>query len=261
MNVMDMFNLSGRVALVTGGRGRYGKQIVLALAQAGAKVYIASREREKNEQCAQALRAQKLAVFAETVDLEDEKSIVALKNRLIEKEGKVDILVNNAVLRAMHGFNDDIENFNTSMRVNASGVFAITRVFGNCMAENGGGSIINIGSYMGILGADDTLYKGMEEMSAFGAPDYFFHKGGLTNLTRLLAGYYGKANVRCNCLQLGGISNGQPEAFVKRYQDRTFLKRMANDTDIMGAIIYLASDASLYMTGASIPLDGGCSAK
>ena len=93
------------------------------------------------------------------------------------------------------------------------------------------------------------------------APDYFFHKGGMVNFTRYCASYYGPQNVRCNVLNLGGFFNNQPEEFLKHYNDKTFLKRMANDTDIMGAIVFLASDASAYITGASIPVDGGYSAK
>nr|MCR4718543.1 SDR family oxidoreductase [Bacillota bacterium] len=127
------------------------------------------------------------------------------------------------------------------------------------MAENGGGSIINIGSYMGILGPDDSLYKDTE-MTGF-IPDYFFHKGGMNNFTRFLASYYGPKNVRCNILNLGGFYNGQDERFVKRYNERTFLKRMANETDIMGAVVFLASDASSYITGSAISVDGGYSAK
>ena len=134
------------------------------------------------------------------------------------------------------------------------------RAFGNKMAEQGFGSIINIGSYMGLLGPDDTLYRGCS-FNAFDSVDYFFHKGGMTNLTRFMASYYGPKNVRCNILEPGGFYNGQDEVFVERYNDRTFLKRMANETDLMGAVVFLASDASSYITGAVIPVDGGYTAK
>jgi NAD(P)-dependent dehydrogenase (short-subunit alcohol dehydrogenase family) len=134
------------------------------------------------------------------------------------------------------------------------------RVFGDMMAEKGCGSIINIGSYMGFLGPDDTLYRGVS-FSGFNSPDYFFHKGGMTNLTRFMASKYGPQGVRVNVLELGGLLRDQDEIFVERYNDRTFVKRMANDTDIMGIIILLASDASSYITGAVIPVDGGYSAK
>ena len=122
-------------------------------------------------------------------------------------------------------------------------------------------SIINIGSYMGILGPDYNLYKGTD-MNANGAiPDYFFHKGGITNYTRFLASHYGDGRVRSNCIELGGLFNNQNPLFVERYNAKCPLGRMANQTDLKGLIVYLASDASLYMTGAIIPLDGGYSVK
>ena len=160
----------------------------------------------------------------------------------------------------MKSYEDSAENFEESLKVNGTGLFLITRAFGNIISESGGGSIINIGSYMGILGVDDTLYRDVN-FSGFSSPDYFFHKGGMTNLTRFMASYYGPKNVRCNVIQLGGFYNGQDEKFVNRYNDRTFLKRMANETDIMGIIVFLASEASSYITGAVIPVDGGYSAK
>lgn len=154
---------------------------------------------------------------------------------------------------------DDAARFGRKYACERDGiVHDFARVWG-AYGKNGGGSMISIGSYMGTLGPDDTLYKGTE-MTGF-IPDYFFHKGGMDNFTRFLASYYGPRNVRCNVLNLGGFYSGQPERFVERYNERTFLKRMANETDVMGAIVFLASDASAYLTGASIPVDGGYSAK
>ena len=259
MEKSDMFSLKGKTAVVTGGSGLYGRQITLALAEAGAKVVIASRNKDKNEEYAETLRKQGYNVISEELDQGDEKSIKALAERL-KKQGDIDILVNNAVLRPMKDYHDDLANFNESMRVNATGIFAMCRVFGDIMARQGKGSIINIGSYMGLLGADDTLYRDVG-FSGYSAPDYFFHKGGMTNLTRFIASYYGPKGVRCNVLEPGGFFNNQNPLFVERYNDRTFLKRMANDTDMKGAIIFLASDASAYITGAVIPVDGGYTAK
>lgn len=261
MSVLDKFKLDGRVALVTGGAGNFGRQMVRALAEAGATVYTASRSLEPNEKYAAELCGEGLDVRAESYDQSDEESIKALLARLIEKSGKVDILVNNSVLRVMHDYHDPADVFLESLKVNGSGLFAITRAFGDHMAENGGGSIINIGSYMGILGCDETLYEETPWMSGFGAPDYFYHKAGMSNLTRLVAGYYGKHGVRCNCLALGGLFNNQDPRFLERYAKRTFLGRMANDEDVEGIVVYLASDASVYVTGTTIPVDGGYSAK
>ena len=144
-----MFKLDGRVALVTGGAGKFGSQMVRALCEAGATVYTASRRLEPNEEFASALRGEGFDVRAESYDQSDEESIKALLARIVEKSGKVDILVNNSVLRPMHDFHDSPDAFLESLKVNGSGLFAISRVFGDHMAENKSGSIINIGSYMG----------------------------------------------------------------------------------------------------------------
>ena len=261
MAVLDLFKLDGKVALVTGGAGRFGRQMTRALAEAGAVVYTASRRLEPNEEYAAELRKEGLDVRAESYDQSDEESIKALLARMVDACGKVDILVNNSVLRPMKDYHDSPDVFLESLKVNGSGLFAITRVFGDHMAENKYGSIINIGSYMGILGCDETLYEETPWMNGFGAPDYFYHKGGMNNLTRFIAAYYGKYGVRCNYLALGGLFANQDSRFLERYAKRTFIGRMANEQDVQGIVVYLASDASLYTTGTSIPIDGGYSAK
>ena len=260
MNQMQkMFSLEGKTAVVTGGSGLYGKQISLGLCQMGAKVIIASRNVKNNEEYVKELTSQGYKAQSEYLDQGDEKSILDLVDKL-SKEGNIDILVNNAVLRVGMPYDGDIALFNKSLEVNGTGIFAMCRAFGNKMAEQGFGSIINIGSYMGLLGFDDTLYRDCS-FSATGAADYFFHKGGMTNLTRFMASYYGPKGVRCNILQPGGFFNNQDPIFVERYNDRTFLKRMANETDLVGAVVFLASDASAYLTGTVIPVDGGYTAK
>lgn len=258
-NVMELFRLDGKTAVVTGGSGLYGRQLVQALAQAGAKVYTASRNLEANEAYAAKMQAEGLKVYGGQVDQGDEESIKAFLAEITGDGQKIDILINNSVLRCTKGYQGDAALFDQSMHVNATGLMMISRAFGDHMAENGGGSIINIGSYMGVLGPDYELYKGTE-MGDF-AGDYFFHKGGMITYTKFLASYYGPKNVRCNVLNLGGFFNNQPELFVQRYSAKTFLNRMANESDIMGAIVFLASDASAYITGASIPVDGGYMAK
>jgi len=265
MHVLDMFRLNGKVALVTGGAGNYGKQMVEALAEAGATVITASRSLDKNEAFADSMRKRGLEVYAECYDQGDEQSILSLRDRLVETHGKVDILVNNSALRGCFsgGFDGgDYAGFAKSLAVNGAGLFIMTRTFGNVMAENGGGSIINIGSYMGNLGPNEWLYEGTNgAMTALGGPDYFYHKSGMHNLTRFFAGCYGPKNVRCNCLALGGLFNNQHPAFVEHYCKATYLGRLANDEDVKGIIVYLASDASQYVTGTVIPVDGGYSAK
>ena len=264
MNVLDMFSLKGKVALITGGYGLYGSQMTEALAEAGAVVITASRSLEKNEKYAEELRARGLEVYGESYDQGDESSILDMKKRILDRFGTVDVLVNNSVMRGNFkgGFFGDIEGFTKSLAINGSGFFAVTRAFGQIMEEKKSGSIINIGSYMGSLGSNQTLYKDTNgQMGGWGGADYFYHKGGMHNFTRFLAAYYGQFNVRCDCLALGGLFNNQHPAFVEEYSRATFLGRMANDEDVKGIVVYLASDASLYTTGTVIPVDGGYSAK
>lgn len=261
MRVLDMFSLTGKTALVTGGAGLYGRQIVRAVAEAGAETYVASRNVATLESLAEGWRGEGLRVHAMQFDQGDEASVLALRDAIHERTGAVDVLVNNAVLRPMkNGYESDIETFAESMQVNATGLFAVTRAFGDAMAERGSGSIVNIGSIQGMIAPDPTIYRGTD-MHGW-APDYFFHKGGMINFTRFIASYYGAKGVRCNCLSPGGLLTEQhPSAFVRQYSDRTFLGRLANETDLMGAVVFLASDASSYVTGANLPVDGGYTAK
>jgi NAD(P)-dependent dehydrogenase (short-subunit alcohol dehydrogenase family) len=261
MPVLDTFSLSGKVALVTGGAGLYGRQIIRAVAEAGAQSYIASRNLESCEKVAAELRSKGYDVTALQYDQADEASILALRDAILERSGKCEVLVNNSVARPMkNGWQSDAATFAHSMQVNATGLFLITRAFGDAMAERESGSIINIGSIQGIIAPDPTIYRGTN-MSGW-SPDYFFHKGGMINFTRFVGSYYGPKGVRCNCVAPGGfLTEDHPEPFVRQYSDKTFLGRLANDTDAMGIIVFLASDASLYVTGTTIPLDGGYTAK
>ncbi|PYI53451.1 SDR family oxidoreductase [Paenibacillus flagellatus] len=260
MSVLQSFSLAGKVALVTGGAGLYGRQIALALAQAGAATHMTSRSEEQLPELEESFARDGVAVTALPFDQERERSVLDLRDRILEKHGRIDILVNNAVARTMASWNDPLETFERSMRINATGLFAVTRAFGDVMAEQGAGSIVNIGSIQGMIGPDAALYKDLD-FHGF-VPDYFFHKGGMVNFTRFVASYYGPRNVRCNCISPGGLaSHRTPETFVERYAERTMLGRMAGDTDLMGSVVFLASDASVYVTGANLPVDGGYTAK
>lgn len=261
MPILERFSLAGRSALVTGGAGLYGRQIVRALAEAGARVWTAARHVEPLQALADELGSEGLSVKAAAYDQADEASVLALRDTLLAAEGRIDVLVNNAVLRPMRrGWEDTAAAFGESMRVNATGLFVVTRAFGEAMAASGRGSIINIGSIQGMIGPDPTIYRGTEMSGWY--PDYFFHKGGMINFTRFVASYFGARGVRCNCLSPGGLETpAQPAAFKRQYSDRTFLGRLAGETDLMGAIVFLASDASSYVTAANIPVDGGYTAK
>lgn len=255
----DLFSLQGKTILLTGGAGLYGRGLAAMLAQTGANLILAARDVTKLRVVADEENAKGNQVTAESLDQGDEASVLALAERVHARFGPLHGLVNNAVLRPMKGANGAAEQFAESMRVNATGVMLMHRHFGKPMAEAGRGSIVNIGSIQGMIGPSYELYTGtnMGDMP----PDYFFHKGGMVNLTRFYAALYGPKNVRVNCLAPGGFFNHQPEPFLERYCEHTMLGRMADDTDLGGAVIFLLSDASRYITGVNLPVDGGYTAK
>ena len=257
-SVRELFDLTGRVALVTGGAGLYGRQIVEALAEAGARTFLASRDLDHLQKQAEVFRGAGLDVTALRFDQVSEQSVAELLRQMIAAAGGIDILINNAVARPMGDWSDPVAQFAASMEVNATGLFAVTRAFGEHMAERGRGSIVNVGSIQGLVGPDFTLYEGLNSGAP---PDYFFHKGGMLQLTRYAAAKLGPRGVRVNAIVPGGFFNNQDPQFVARYNARTFLGRMANDSDVKGAIVFLASDASAYVTGATLAIDGGYTAK
>ncbi|MCX7705509.1 MAG: SDR family NAD(P)-dependent oxidoreductase, partial [bacterium] len=175
MGILEKFVLTDRVAVVTGGAGRYGKFIVEALAEAGAIVYVVSRNIENCEMFASEMKRKGYKVFSGYLDMGDTESIVNIKKRIMKEQNRVDILVNNAVLRPMKHYEDPIEAFDLSMRINATGIMNTTRIFAEDMMKRKAGTIINISSMMGVVGPDFTLYEGTD-MDA--PPDYFFHRAG-----------------------------------------------------------------------------------
>lgn len=258
MAILNAFSLAGKTALLTGGAGLYGRQILRGLAEAGARTYIASRNLDALERAAAEHRAFGHDVRALQFDQADEASITAVRDRIVAESGQLHVLVNNAVARPMKGSCDEAAKIDESMRVNGTGLILVTRGLGDAIAD--GGSIINIGSIMGLVGPEPLNYRGTDMSGWY--PDYFFHKGGMANLTRFFASYFGSRGIRCNCLHPGGLLNeGHPEAFVRNYSERTCLGRLATENDLAGAVVFLASDASAYVTGVNIPVDGGYTAK
>ena len=255
------FSLAGKVIIQFGGTGLLGRALVDALATAQATLIVASRNRTALESLAATQQTAGHTVQVEEVDIGSEDSLRALRDRVLAQHGRVDGIVFNAVSRPMSGYSGDLEQWRTSMDVNATGFFATMRVFGDTMAERESGSIVNIASQMGTIGMNPWLYEGTS-MSA--SPDYFFHKGGMINLTRYLASHYGSKNVRVNVVSPGGIFNPdtpQADAFLERYGKMTMLGRMADAPEIGGSVVFLLSDAATYITGANLPIDGGYTAK
>ena len=255
MHIKELMDLSGRIAVVTGGYGIYGAPISEALAEAGAHVVIASRSVEQCEAAAMQLRQRGLKASAEQYDQSDDASILRLRDKLLNQFGLVQIMVNNSVGRSMRSFGDSAEAWRKSMEVNANGLFVISRAFLEPMIAAKKGSIINISSIQGVVAPDFTNYAGTKMTTP---PDYHFHKHGMIGLTKYLAAYAGPHNVRVNAISPGGFqTEGHSEPFLGQYCRRVFLGRMARHDDIKGAIVFLASDASGYITGHNLLLDGG----
>ena len=251
------FSLAGKVVLLTGGAGLYGRGLAAQLAGAGARLVLASRDVAALEKVAAEERSHGHTVATHALDQGDEASILTLRDWVQAEFGRIDGLVNNAVARPMKSVDAPLADWEASMKTNATGLFALTRAFGDLMAADGTGSIVNIGSIQGMVGPDNTLYEGL---SMHTIPDYFFHKAGMVNLTRYFAAHYGPRGVRVNCVSPGGFLSGQHPTFVERYARATFLRRMADEHDLGGPVIFLLSEAARYVTGTNLPVDGGYTA-
>jgi NAD(P)-dependent dehydrogenase (short-subunit alcohol dehydrogenase family) len=259
MTILERFSLRGKVVLLTGGTGLFGRQLTAAIAESEAQLIIASRNAGRLQEVADEESRRGYKVQVETYDQGDETSVLALLDRLLNAHGRIDGLVNNSVLRPMKGPDAPLAQWDESMRVNATGLFLMMRAFGAAMAERQQGSIVNIGSIQGMVGPTPSLYEGTNLGTP--APDYFFHKGGMINLTRYYASMLGAKGVRVNCVSPGGFFTGQPEPFLTRYCQKTMLGRMANSHDLGGPIVFLLSDSARYITGANLTVDAGYTAK
>lgn len=263
MNVLESFSLRGQTALVTGGAGLYGRQIVEALAEAGAETFMASRNLDALETYAAELRGRGWKVQALKLDLADQTEIDGCVAEIVRRSGRFDILINNAVNRcAVQSWERDMDDFDRSFRVNASSLFRLTRQAAEAMKRCGhGGSIVNIASYMGLLGPNPSNYPGGNAGANF-SPAYFYEKGGMVNFTRYAASMLGADGIRVNCICPGGFqTESMTPEFIRQYSANTMLGRLADESDLKGIIVFLASGAAKYLTAAVIPVDGGYIAK
>ena len=258
-DTLSMFRLDGKVALVSGGAGIVGSHISEALAEAGATVWVASRDGAKCQALAARLAARGLAAVGAPCDFTEESSITALREAILERHGRLDILFNNAVGRAGGDLrHTTLEDWEQAMRLNSSGLFLSSRILSEPMQQARSGAIVNIASIYGVVGPDFSIYEGTQMTNP---ANYAFAKGGMVNFTRYLASYLGPYNVRVNCLSPGGYeSESQDPKFRAAYARRTLLGRMAVGADIKGVAVFLASDASRYITGQNILVDGGWTA-
>lgn len=254
------FNLQGKTAVVTGGAGLVGAALVKALAEAGATTIIGEIKAAQAREAAGRLKAAGLDAVFHTLDITKEKSVSNLIKFIDKRYGRMDIWVNNAYPRTSD-WGEKFEavrlsSWKENVDMHLNGYFICCQKAAEYMKNQRSGSIINMASIYGILGPDFSTYSNtsMTMPAAYSAI-----KGGIVNFTRYLASYYGKYNVRVNCISPGGVENKQPKAFVKRYKEKTPLLRMAKAEDIAGAAVYLASDAAGYVTGHNLVVDGGWS--
>jgi NAD(P)-dependent dehydrogenase (short-subunit alcohol dehydrogenase family) len=265
----QLFSLKNKTAIVTGALGLLGKKHCEALAQAGANVIVADINEIAAIDFAASLGSQHCGL---KVDVTSEASLKAARDKTLERYSSIDILVNNAAINDMFenpglakelsAFeNYPLDAFKKSLDVNVTGVFLASQVFGSVMAGQGSGSIINIASTYGVVGPDQSIYRdACGEQTFYKSAVYPVTKGAVVNFTRFLAAYWGNKGVRVNTLSPGGVENGQDEFFIQNYSAKTLLGRMAQPQDYQGALVFLASDASVYMTGANLIVDGGWTA-
>jgi len=256
---LERFSLHDKIVVLTGGAGLYGRGLSADLAAAGATTVIASRNLETCQQVADEENRKGGRVIAETYDQSCEDSIAELLRRVLDRFGRVDGLVNNAVARPAAGTRSQSEKWAQSLQINGTGLMVMHRHFGEAMAQQGGGSIVNIGSIYGMVGPHLDFYGNAPSM--FPNPDYYFHKAGMVNLSRYYAALFGPQRVRVNTLSPGGFYNGQEETFVANYTRETYLGRMGDNQDLGGPVIFLLSEAARYVTGVNLPVDGGFTAR
>lgn len=272
----EKFKLTGKTALITGAAGLLGKQHAAALLESGAVVVLTDLNLQAlNEACNELISEfPKGRVLCEVMDVTSKVSVFELWRKLVTAEIRVDILLNNAaidpkvkadqVLESSRLENMELADWNLQMAVGLTGAFLCSQVFGTAMAKDGkGGVILNIASDLSVISPDQRLYRkeGLaEDMQPVKPVTYSVIKSGLTGFTRYLATYWANRGVRCNALSPGGIFNGQSEEFVQRLTSLIPLGRMATCDEYRAAVQFLCSDASSYMNGQNVIMDGGRSA-
>ncbi|MFH1079094.1 MAG: oxidoreductase [Pseudomonadota bacterium] len=251
----NIFSCANKTAIVTGGCGLIGREIVQGLSQFGADVYIA----DQNEAGAEKLITEKISYM--NLDITSESSVREVLKRVFAQKGKIDILVNCAYPRSQDWGakfeNVSYDSWNENVDHHLGGYFIMCRETAIIMKDHGGGSIINLASIYGVAAPDFSLYDGTEMTMPVA---YASIKAGIIALTKYIATYFGRHHIRANTVSPGGIYDHQPPSFVDRYSEKTPLGRMGKPSDIVGAVIYLASDASSFVTGHNLTVDGGWTA-
>ena len=263
----ELFSLKNRTVVLTGSAGRLGNRFAHVLSQAGADVVLLDINKSENKKLEKELTdLYKTNPTAYTIDINKPNKMQHLTKKIISKYSKIDVLINNAhsVPRKHPKLSESFEKFPNDVweimvTETLRGLFFCSKEIGNVMSKQNKGVIINISSIYGLVGPDQRIY-GTSKLNSPVA--YSVTKGGVVNMTRYLASYWQGKNIRVNTLTLGGVNDKklQNPAFVKNYSKRTILGRMASKSDFDGALLFLASDASSYMTGANLVIDGGWTA-
>jgi NAD(P)-dependent dehydrogenase (short-subunit alcohol dehydrogenase family) len=267
------FDLRGRVAVLTGGAGILGSRMARALIAQGATVALIDRDQTHIDNVIASIKAEAQnfgstasVIHGYVCDITNRDEMVALNDRIISEIGAVDILINNAAAKSPNFFEPfetfPLADWDMVMGVNVKGVMLGCQIFGASMAKCGKGSIINTLSIYGIVAPDQRIYEGsMYEGRQINTPAvYSASKAAVWGMTKYLATYWGHRGVRVNAITPGGVFSGQNDTFVQRYSARVPMGRMAQRDEMSGAIIYLASDASSYVNGQNIVIDGGLTA-
>ncbi len=274
MSILDKFNLKGRVAVVTGGVGLLGSEFCRTLAEAGAAVAVTDLNEDAAAKVAQELTNSGYQAKSIGTDITKPDSVQQMVKSVIAAFGRLDILVNSAALDpkfdpeaaskgiAPGAFEDyPLDQWNAALNVNLTGMFLVTQACVKQMLEQGKkGSIINICSTYGLNGPDQRIYIKEGERVAYKPVYYTVTKAGVMGFTKYLAAYYAGTEIRVNALTPGGVFNNHEDYFVENYSAKTVLGRMAQKDEMNGALLFLASDASSYMTGNNVIVDGGWTA-
>jgi len=263
--------MDGKTAIVTGGVGLLGKEFCITLAQAGANVVVADLNGTAAEQTALGLVNSGYRSLGVAVDVTNPQSTTAMVEKTLNAFGSVDVLVCSAAMdpkfddqhsgQHRNTFEDyPLDAWKGALDVNLTGLFLCAQAAVNPMLKQGNGVIINICSTYGLVGPDQRIYIKPGQPQQFKPVYYSVTKAGVLGLTRYLATYYAGKNIRVNALTPGGVYNNHDETFLNNYSARTVLGRMANKDEMSGALLFLASDASSYMTGSNLVVDGGWTA-
>jgi NAD(P)-dependent dehydrogenase (short-subunit alcohol dehydrogenase family) len=274
LKIQEKFDLTGCVAVVTGGVGLLGAEFCRTLAEASAAVAVVDLNESASQEAADTLTKSGYQSLAVPTDITKPDSVNAMVDKVMSTFGRLDILVNSAALDPKFdsdaikkgitpgAFEDyPLDQWNAALNVNLTGMFLVTQACTKQMLAQGKkGSIINICSTYGLNGPDQRIYIKDGERVAFKPVYYTVTKAGVLGFTKYLAAYYAGTEIRVNALTPGGVFNDHEDYFVKNYSAKTILGRMAKKDEMNGALLFLASEASSYMTGNNLIVDGGWTA-